>query len=101
MTTDWTTLVWIFLLFLLRSSPMEIGRTEVIRDNLNPDWAAQITFTYFFEVQQTLLIRIYDEDKKGSLDLRHHDFLGECSLSVGNLMCSPGQQKTLPLTTSK
>lgn len=45
--------------------------------------------------------QVYDEDKKGSDDLRHHDFLGEASISVGTLMCAPGQQKTLPLATTK
>jgi hypothetical protein len=40
------------------SQAVELGRTEVIYDNLNPEWAAQIVLTYLFEVQQTLIIRV-------------------------------------------
>jgi hypothetical protein len=75
----------------------EIGRTEVIYDNLSPLWIKNIDCVYHFESQQTLTIAIYDEDQKGSNDLRKHDKIGEVNLTLGNLMASSGQSMTLDL----
>lgn len=45
--------------FVRRCSPeVELGRTEVVYDNLNPEWAAQIVVTYLFEVQQTITVKV-------------------------------------------
>jgi hypothetical protein len=41
--------------------------------------------------------QFYDEDRAGDPDLRHHDFIGEASLSLGTLVASPGQQAIAPL----
>ena len=40
----------------------EAGRTESIRDNLNPEWATKIEIDYFFEEEQKLRIEVYDKD---------------------------------------
>lgn len=39
------------------------------------------------------IIQIYDEDRKGSGDLSHHDFIGQATISVGSLMCSAGESR--------
>ena len=74
-----------FMRPLLCRAPVQVGSTEVVYDNLNPDWAAQvwvdvchsfqyafllliahppidalvqITVTYLFEVAQQIIIRV-------------------------------------------
>merc|ERR1711974_103283 len=41
---------------------MELGRTEVIKDCLNPEWTKKFILHYNFEVRQMLKFEIYDED---------------------------------------
>ncbi|CAJ0575051.1 unnamed protein product, partial [Mesorhabditis spiculigera] len=43
----------------------EIGRTEVINNCLNPDWATKIELTYAFEEQQKLQFEVFDYAKSG------------------------------------
>ncbi|XP_014674843.1 PREDICTED: copine-8-like [Priapulus caudatus] len=60
----------------------EVGRTETINDNLNPDFAKKFIVDYFFEESQKLKFEVYDVDS-ASRNLREHDFLGslECTLA--------------------
>jgi len=82
--------------------PMEeLGRTEVIYDNLNPVWIRNIDCVYHFESIQQLTVVIYDEDQKGSHDLSKHDKMGQIQLQLGNLMASSGQSKTLSFDNSQ
>jgi hypothetical protein len=37
-----------------------------------------------------LTVKVFDEDKKGSTKLHDHDYLGMCSVSVGQIMGSNG-----------
>ncbi|KAK9735374.1 hypothetical protein RND81_04G202400 [Saponaria officinalis] len=67
----------------------ELGRTEVILNNLNPSWIGKIPVAYQFEIVQPLVIHVYDIDTPyhnlpvKSLNLRDQDFIGEanCALS--------------------
>lgn len=81
------------------SALQEIGRTEVIQDNLNPLWIKSLDVIYHFEELQDIEIHIYDEDKKGSPDLGKHQKLGQVSFRLGNLMASSGQSMVLGLNT--
>ncbi|VDK51002.1 unnamed protein product [Anisakis simplex] len=60
----------------------EIGRTEVINNCLNPDWATKIHATYYFEEQQRLLFEVFDKGpgkertKIGSATLLLHEIIG-------------------------
>lgn len=60
----------------------EFGRTEIIWNNLNPDFVKKFIIHYFFEESQKLKFEIYDVDSK-SAKLDKHDFLGklECTLA--------------------
>lgn len=40
----------------------EIDRTEIIKDNLNPNFAKSIIIDYFFEVSQPLKFACFDYD---------------------------------------
>lgn len=48
---------------------VELGRTEVLTDNLNPVWEQRFVLDYHFESVQELKAAVYDEDSKGNLDL--------------------------------
>ena len=45
---------------------------------------------YFFEEEQILRFDVYDEDKKGSHKLKHHDVLGSCTMVIGEIVHEPG-----------
>lgn len=48
---------------------MEVGRTEVLQDNLNPVWGERFVLDYHFETVQEFKVAVYDEDAKGNRDL--------------------------------
>jgi len=74
----------------------EAGRTESIRDNLNPEWAQKIDVDYFFEEEQKMRIEVYDKDSN-SAKLKHHDFLGKAETKLSTIISSKGSAKTLNL----
>lgn len=63
----------------------EIFRTETIYNNLNPSFSRKPVITYQFEVQQQLKFDVYDVDKETS-DLSQHDYLGNCSATLGQIV---------------
>lgn len=60
-------------------------RTEVIDNNLNPDFVTKIEIEYHFEQQQMLKFELYDVDTKNLSNLEEHDFLGFCISSLGQV----------------
>ncbi|KAI9032193.1 copine-8 [Hyaloraphidium curvatum] len=68
---------------------LEIGRTEVIRDSLNPRFAKAIVMDYIFESVQNLRIVCLDVDNPSpTAPLRDHDYLGHVDVQLGNLVAS-------------
>jgi hypothetical protein len=47
----------------------EVGRTEQILNNLNPNFETLISLQYFFEKEQNLKFTMIDEDGHGKSDL--------------------------------
>ena len=41
----------------------EAGRTEAMRDNLNPDWQDDVIVDYFFEEAQKFRVEVYDKER--------------------------------------
>ena len=41
---------------------MQIGKSEVIADNLNPQWVKNIDVQYYFEASQKFILQVYDAD---------------------------------------
>lgn len=58
----------------------EVGRTEVIRDNLNPNWKTTVILDYFFEIKQPICFKVFDYDESKP------DELGEISTTLGDLV---------------
>lgn len=63
----------------------EFGRTEAIRDTLNPKFVESFMLDYEQDLQQALMFSIYDIDSR-STDLKHHDFVGSVELSLSSLL---------------
>eukprot|EP00794_Sanderia_malayensis_P019198 gene19198-21120_t len=63
----------------------EIGRTETIQNNQNPDFARSVLVDYHFEERQKLKFEVYDVDS-ASQDLSKHDFLGRAEATLGSIM---------------
>ena len=74
----------------------EAGRTEAMRDNLNPDWQDDIVVDYFFEEKQKFRVEVYDKDSSSS-KLKKHDFLGKCEGTIAEIIAAKHGKKTFPL----
>ena len=66
---------------------VEVGRTETIRDDLNPEWHRKFVVNYSFEERQEVKFEIYDSDE-ASNRLDSHDFLGRCETTLGTIVSS-------------
>ncbi|XP_076469076.1 copine-8-like [Babylonia areolata] len=75
---------------------LEIGRTEMIKDTLDPNFVKKFIVDYFFEERQMLTFSIYDVDSQSS-KLQDHDFLGKMECSLGELVSCPGSKMEQPL----
>lgn len=73
---------------------VELKRTEVIRNCLDPEFVTKATLSYFFEEQQHLKFELYDMDNE-SRHLSDHDFLGRCQCTVAQIVAAG--TLTLPL----
>ena len=63
----------------------EHGRTEVLQNTLNPEFATKVLIGYRFEEQQKLKFKIYDIDGHNPI-LENHDFLGEAECTLGQIV---------------
>ncbi|XP_076943911.1 protein BONZAI 3-like [Bidens hawaiensis] len=81
----------------------EVGRTEVIMNNLNPMWIQKINVAFNFEIFQPLVFRVYDVDTKyhnlstKMLDLKDQDFIGEANCVLSEIMTHQNRSMTLKL----
>ena len=61
---------------------METGRTECVKDTVNPEWATKFLVDYSFEERQPIRLDVYDWDvKRGRLE--EQDFLGRVEATMG------------------
>ena len=67
----------------------EFARTEVVWNNLNPEWVTFFTILYVFEIRQPLLFRVFDVDSDKA-DLKKQDFIGEAMIDLSQIVSSPG-----------
>mgnify|MGYP000001018386 CR=1 FL=1 len=66
---------------------LELGRTEVVWDNLNPEFQKKFVMEYHFEIHQMLRFTVYDIDSNRR-NLADHDFLGQVVVSLGEIVAS-------------
>ena len=60
---------------------VERGRTEQLKNNLNPEFKTRIVMNYFFEKAQKLKFLMVDGDCHGDFDT-----IGEIQTTMGNIM---------------
>lgn len=81
----------------------ELGRTEVVLNSLNPQWITKHTITYYFEVVQTLVFRVYDVDTQFHdqeiqiIKLDEQQFLGEATCALSEIVPKSNRSLTLDL----
>lgn len=69
----------------------EIGRTETVANNVNPDWKKSFQLNYIFEARQEIKLEVYDDD--GS-DM---EFIGRVFTTLGALVGARNQTSVLTL----
>lgn len=80
----------------------KIGQTEVINDNLNPQWVTKITVDFHFEQQERFKVQVFDcDDDKNLQNLAAHDFIGELEFTLHEIVTTINQQMTKPLHNVK
>jgi hypothetical protein len=68
---------------------VEVGRTEMIRDTLDPEFQKKFVVDYSFEERQVVKFEIYDWDNESN-HLSAQDFLGRCEATLGTIVSSRG-----------
>ncbi|CAL8074663.1 unnamed protein product [Orchesella dallaii] len=77
---------------------MELGRTETICNNLNPEWKTKFIVDYRFEERQMLELIICDKDCRRTQNSQDNlDFLGKLQCSVGEVVSAPRSRFTRSL----
>jgi hypothetical protein len=64
----------------------EVFRTEMVHNDLNPNWVKTMTLTYKFEEEQWMFIQVLDVDSKHSANVSDQDFLGGVVTTVGRIV---------------
>lgn len=83
-----------------RNSDMwnELGRTEVIMDNLNPKFIKSFSVEYKFEERQRFRVKVYDvDDFHENASLANHDFVGMAEFQLHEVVTSKNQKLKLSL----
>ncbi|KAK9286147.1 hypothetical protein L1049_014529 [Liquidambar formosana] len=81
----------------------ELGRTEVIMNNLDPAWIQKVNVSYQFEIVQPLVFHVYDVDTKyhnvpvKMLKLNEQEFLGGASCVLSEIVTKQSRSLTLNL----
>ena len=73
---------------------IEVGRTEIVWDKTNVEFEKTIILDYYFEKEQLLKFDVYDCDNKDSIRVTDHDFLGTCSMTLGEMIHAPNATMT-------
>ena len=68
---------------------VEVGRTERVKDTVNPEWQHKFVLEYSFEERQVIKFEIYDWDVKGA-QLEEQDFLGRVETTLGQVVSGAG-----------
>lgn len=78
-----------------QNSFFEIGRTEHVDDNLNPQWVKKFIVNYNFETIQKIRFEVFDRDSSGN------DFIGEYETTLAEIVSYNGRQYRGKLKSKK
>lgn len=68
---------------------VESGRTEVVWNNLNPEWVTFFTVMYIFEIRQKLRFVIYDVDSN-TANMRNQKMIGKAEVEFSTIVSNAG-----------
>lgn len=78
---------------------VHVGTTHVVTNNQNPDWAPAFTVDYLFEVEQEMVVKVYQfEEGKPLTTLSAHPFIGQATFLLADVVRA-GARKTIGLTS--
>ena len=82
----------IVLLCLYRAMWREIGKTEVIMDNLAPAWVKSFEVPYHFERRERYRVVVYDIDDFNNLNnYDGHDLVGQLEFVIHEVVSTANQ----------
>lgn len=70
----------------------EAGRTEVVWNNLNPEWVTFFTIMYIFEIKQPLRFVVYDVDSD-TANLSKQKIIGQIEVELATIISAGGSLK--------
>lgn len=80
----------------------KLGQTEVIHDNLNPQWVTKMNVEYHFEQSERFKLEVYDiDDDKQPTNLAAQDFCGALEFQLHEVVTCIDQRMTKPLVNPK
>ena len=78
------------------------GYTEVIWDNLDPEWVKAFDVPYKFEEQQVFKVVVYDiDDIKQLTNFSTHDLVGELEFTLHEVVTAKDQILIKPISRTK
>eukprot|EP00475_Leptophrys_vorax_P025032 TRINITY_DN3488_c0_g1_i1.p1 TRINITY_DN3488_c0_g1~~TRINITY_DN3488_c0_g1_i1.p1 ORF type:complete len:537 (+),score=105.88 TRINITY_DN3488_c0_g1_i1:33-1643(+) len=78
-----------------------IGRTEIIWNNHDPDFLRRVELEYHFERYQELEFKVYDADEATAKNLSLHKFIGSVKTTVANIAGAFGGTSQFPILDQK
>jgi len=79
-----------------------IGMTEVVMDNLNPEWVKCFDVPYKFEEKQVFKVTVYDIDDFDHLTRwDRHDLVGEVEFTLHEVVTAKDQLLVRPVSKTK
>ena len=77
----------------------KVGNTEIIHDNLNPEFVTKVIVDWHFEEPEMFKAEVYDSDvdKVYISNLGSHDFLGALEFWIHDVVTSEDQAYARPL----
>eukprot|EP01084_Bolivina_argentea_P193494 331959_1 len=79
----------------------EIAKTEMVKDNNNPEFNKPIIIDYHFEEVQYLRLDIYDADIKDLSRLSKHDFIGSAEFILADCVNQSGSKLKMHIRDKK
>ncbi|KYQ93593.1 phospholipid-binding protein [Tieghemostelium lacteum] len=70
----------------------KIGQTEMVKNNLSPQFKTPVRMDYYFEEVQNLRFTVIDVDNADHLDkIQEQDMIGETTTTLSNILSRAGQ----------
>mmetsp|Transcript_31979 Transcript_31979/g.23135 ORF Transcript_31979/g.23135 Transcript_31979/m.23135 type:complete len:131 (+) Transcript_31979:247-639(+) len=79
-----------------------MGQTEVVHDNLNPEFIETVETQYHFETMERFRVEVYDCDNAGNInDLSAHDFIGGLDFTLHEVVTARDSKATKAIINEK